>query len=257
MKVTFAYKLWISAFCSFFVATMTSAKEPEGKTSLSGLAAEEKSVTASDGTVRKSGPIEVHDYGWEITSSLSYQQDTGNIQKSGEDKVEKMTDKNMEGDLRLGRLQGDNFEPIFNLNYKKTDRQIGSWKSTQSMMGWGIGAIFNIPISPYQRDENFWKYNAPLFGSATWIPYGGFILESKNFSYDAGDTLKTTLKAAEMRSKLIFGTRYMLFTHVAVNMWVSLAYDNTKDEVTEKSASGGTLGRVVLEAKLFSFSVLF
>lgn len=249
-------KLSLLLAVPFAFSTPGNAKEPEGKTSLSGLAAEQNNPNP-DNAARKSGPIEVHDYTWELTSSLGYRQDTGNIQKSGESTTEKMTEKQATGDLRLGRLQGDNFEPFFTLNYDKTDRQIGTWKSTQSMMGWGIGAIFNIPISPYQRDENFWKYNAPLFGSATWIPYGGFVLESKSFSLDSGDTLKTTLKASELRSKLIFGTRYMLFTHVALNSWISVAYDNSKDEVTEKDPTGGTLGRVVLEARLLSFSFLF
>ena len=249
-----AYKMWVILVSSWLLTFSVQGKEPEGKTSLSGLAAEEKSA---DGMGHKTGPIEVHDYNWEIASALTYQQDAGSIKKSGEDTSEKMTEKELEGNFRLGLLQGDNFEPIFSINYCKTYRQIGSWKSTQSMMGWGICAIFNIPISPYQRDENFWKYNAPLFGSATWIPYGGFVLESKSFALDSGDTLKTTLKASEMRSKLLFGTRYMLFNHVALNTWVSVAYDNSKDEVTEKDASGGTLGRVVLEAQIFSFSVLF
>ncbi len=240
----------------FVFSATGKAKEPEGKTSLSGLAAEQNNPNP-DNASRKSGPIEVHDYAWEITSSFGYRQDAGDIQKPNDSTVQKMTEKQITGDLRLGHLQGDNFEPFLTINYDKTDRQIGNWKSTQSMMGWGIGAIFNIPISPYQRDENFWKYNAPLFGSATWIPYGGFILESKSLSLDSGETLKTTLRASELRSKLLFGARYMLFTHVALNSWISLTYDNSKDEVTEKDSTGGTLGRVVLDARILSFSVLF
>ena len=254
--MSYLHKIGFFVAGSWILAMNMQGKELEGKTSLSGLAAEEN-TPSSDGTAKKSGPIEVHDYGWEMMSSIAYQQDTGNIQRTGEDKVEKMTDKDLNVDLQMGRLQGDNFEPILGITYNKADRIIGTWKSTQSTIGWGLGVLFNIPISPYQRDENFWKYNAPLFGSATWIPYGGFMIESKAIAYDSEDTSKTTLKSSEIRSKLIFGTRYMLFTHVALNTSVSVAYDSSKDEVTEKKSSGGTLGRVLFEAKLLSFSILF
>ena len=195
------------------------------------------------------------DYDYELMTSLGVNYDTGSLNKAGED-AENFNNQTVYFDLMSGILFGDHFEPILEVSLSQTTNTIGDYSETKSNLIWGLGALFNIPTgskpSKIKQDAN-----TPAFANSTWIPFGGFVFSGTSHDESGGSATKTTIAESGLRTKLIFGSRYMLYPHIGLNFWLRLSYEQSASEVTEPDTTGGTVNKLSIQSNLLSFTMFF
>lgn len=197
---------------------------------------------------------DILDYRYELQASFDILNHSGSLQKSG-DQAEDFNENIYKLTFSGGMLLGDNFEPILEFSYKSAAKTIGDFENTSAHTSWGLGALFNIPTG--DMPKNSYRLNAPLLANSKWIPYGGFIIGSQSHTESGGIAAKTDISENGIRTKLIFGTRYMIFPHLAFNMWLRMSYEQSASEVSESGKTGGTLSKLAIDGKLLSFSIFF
>ena len=193
------------------------------------------------------------DYDYEFMGTASVVQDAGSIQRVGGEK-EDFSETNMEVRLLSGIILGNNFEPVFEIAYVNKAKTIGEYREIIGGLIWGLGVLFNVPLGEWPAKSR--GLNAPLWTTSDWVPYGGFLIESISFNDEGGTKDKVTLAESEMRTKIIFGTRYLIYPHLALNLWLRLSYENINNEAKSSESHGGSLDRMAIDINLFSFSVL-
>ena len=197
----------------------------------------------------------VLDYDYEFMTSVGVNFDTGSLNKTGED-AEKFNNQTVFVDLMTGVLFGDHFEPIFEASYTQTTNIIGDYKETKNNLNWGLGALFNIPTGG-KPDKSGADANAPAFANSDWIPFGGFIFSGTSHDESGGNGTNTTIVESGLRTKLIFGSRYMLYPHIGLNFWIRMSYEQSASEVTEPDKTGGTVDKLSIQSNLLSFTMFF
>lgn len=194
---------------------------------------------------------EIHPYKIELSASLDLDLSTGVLNKTGET-PEKFSETKLMTETTFGYLVSPTFEPIVEIDYTQSGITIGDFEKTTSTLKWSAGALFNMPIANGVTDV------ALAFTSAKWIPYGGFLLSGQSLKETTASTASpTSLGSSLLNSKLVFGTRYFLYPHIALNFWVRLSYTSSSSEVSSEAASGGAFNKLNAMVRLMSFSFLF
>lgn len=200
-------------------------------------------------------PEPVLDYRYEVMMTAGVRTVVGTLNKTN-DEQQKISTMAYSLTVQNGFLVGDHFEPFYELDYKRLSREIGDFSDTSSKIDWGVGAIFNVPVSKKGK-LGLSGGNAPLFSKARWVPYGGFALSSVGNSEADRFGSETKIAEKELHTSLIVGTRYLFIRNLGLNFWLRLSYEKSSNEVTETSKTGGSLSKLIVTANLFSFTVLF
>ena len=193
-----------------------------------------------------------NDYNQEIMASVDFQRITSTLNRSG-DTASTAVSQGYTINVRHGLFMGDNFEPFYEISYDIKIESTDDVPKTTKDLGWGIGALFNIPIvrDGAVRGD---KGNAPALAVSNWIPYGGIVVSSMGNNGTVGSVSATE---TGIHTSLILGSRYIIYPHVSVQSSLRFSYEKSSNLVIDSGQAGGELSKVTLKINLLSFSVLF
>ncbi len=253
--------LFVFSCCLFPVNSLLHAEKSQGSslsTQTQALAQRGGQNSANNEEQNNTGKKKRSDeYNFEIFATLDYKKNQGSL-KTSEDKTEDFNRQTIEFDFMAGALLGNSFEPVLEVSYLKQDVVVGNFVSAGNNMSFGGGFLFNVPlISDYSTAETP-KSNITLLSHAKIIPYGGFLINSSTMAESSKFKNEIKIGGSELRSRLIFGLRYMLFKHFSLNMWVKVGYEKSQSRAEESAEkTGGDMARFIIDARLLSFSLLF
>lgn len=205
---------------------------------------------------KKSAPI-YSSYDYEFFGSLQFEQHSGALNKALDETPEEFAQSKLNSKLGIGFLFGDQVEPFIEYSMYTESRTIGNYTASSSVGIWGAGLILNVPLGDSPSSEVVTSYNTPVFSNSTWIPYAGFMFVGKTLADTAGADTQSTVAEVVTQSLLIAGIRYMLYDHLALNMWLRMAMESDVTEADSGEKSGGAITKTTLELNLISFSLLF
>jgi len=169
-------------------------------------------------------------------------------------------------DLAYGYLVNDNVEPFLEVGYKSQTDKVGDILKTESVIEYGLGMIFNLPIPDEEKaaknphDKESLEVATPKLSISRWIPYIGLLIVSRqteNVGKSSTGSDMPNLSHRAMVTKLLFGTRYMIFTNVGLNFSMKVNYRDSESEATAPSTEKGTSQVLTIETNLLSLTLLF
>ena len=156
-----------------------------------------------------------------------------------------------------GYLLGDYTEPFVEILYRTSQEKIEGYTSKARALDWGLGMLFNIPgRNPGESGGSRSEMNAPAFSQATWIPYGGIMLNSESFR-ESASTESSGREKSDFVTKLIFGVRWIPAPHVGLNFGIRASHQKRSDLAETGESQGGETARTTVESRLFAVSLLF
>jgi hypothetical protein len=194
------------------------------------------------------------DYNHEINGYLDFTSASGKV-SSGSTNT-KLNDRSVKGNLGYGYFVSSHVEPVVDVTLNNLSKTTGDYDNAWNNTEWNLGVLFNSPDRALEKDKptKAGEESSPL-SSSRWIPYGGFLVGSRANSQTIG---VTSGSERIMLSKLTAGVRYLLYPHIAMNVWVKASYENSSAKATaDGSDSTGVVSKLILEFRLFSLSVLF
>jgi outer membrane protein W len=202
----------------------------------------------------------------ELKSTVNYNSSTGQVDSG--DKKTKIDQNEIIATLTYGYFASDNVEPFLELTYRTASDKVGDISTSDSLLDWGVGMLFNIPMGPGETEDSQSKRKkrkrGPVNDVATlansiWIPYVGIMLASQTSGTKSTSNLgdESDLSHSDVVTKLIMGTRYMIYPNVGFNFALRLFYQNTASEAKAPNSQKGATQKLTIQADLVSLSLLF
>ena len=197
-------------------------------------------------------------YKHEVNGFLTYDMSSGSITDVSDNSSTELKQSVTGAGVSYGYIADDHLEPIFELQINQAQRTVDSFTSNDQVMDVGFGLLVNLPVAtrPSSPREAAYNWNVPDLMRARWIPYVGFVAGYSSNKADQGETNQSKFTDQGTFTKIIFGTRYMMFDHVALNSSIRVLYESNKSSAEDSSVSGADGTKLRVEARLFSISLL-
>ena len=194
------------------------------------------------------------DYNHEVNGYLDFTYASGKISSGSTNTA--LNERSIKGNLGYGYFISPHVEPVVDVTLNNLSKTTGDYTNAWNNNDWNLGILFNSPDRALEKEKPLkaGEESSPI-SSSRWIPYGGFLVGSRANSQTIG---ATTGSERIGLSKLTAGRRYLLYPHIAMNVWVRASYENSTAKATaDGSSNNGVVSKLILEFRLFSLSVLF
>ena len=201
---------------------------------------------------------------YELLTSLSYDASTGKVSSTPTDSGTTLNETRLGARLGCGFILSDTAEPVMELNYQNKKRKVADFKSSETSIGYGLGVLFNMPMG-IAKDRKSKKRDLddqdgePIaksdFTNATWIPYLGFILNKKTDTESRGATNSTKVSDGDLITKLVIGTRWMVYERVSMNFSLRASYQKSTSTATDGAQVGGSVSKMEIEGRFLELSL--
>jgi hypothetical protein len=186
-------------------------------------------------------------YTHEIQSNLNYDASSGTV-TSGEDTTD-ITKNTVSGRISYGYFASKNVEPFIEVLYRSVEEDVGGIATTESKIDYGLGMLFNLPDDPKPKNKK-----GKSEAVSNWEPYVGVLMYSMSSDSDAANS--TTISQKSIVTKLVFGTRYMLYKHIGLNSSIRLYYQDSTSDATSSGDASGAKSETTYEIQLVGLTLL-
>ena len=197
-------------------------------------------------------------YRHELNGSLSYDMSNGSTTDIADNSKTELKQSIIGAGVSYGYIVDDHLEPIIELQFRQDQRTVDNFTSNDQVMDVGFGLLVNLPVAgrPSSPREAATNWDVPDFMRAKWIPYVGFLAGYNSNTAEQGESNQSKFTDQGTFTKVIFGTRYLVFDHVALNSSVRILYESNKSSAEDSNVSGADGSKLRVEARLFSISLL-
>ncbi|MFW7380206.1 MAG: hypothetical protein ACOH5I_15440 [Oligoflexus sp.] len=193
----------------------------------------------------------------EFSGSFTYAHSSGATESEAEDSTGNTAVKGSGIDLTMtyGYFLQNLAQPTIEVRYRSDTHKIGDLSAAANTLEFGFGVLFNVPIGQRDKDAD---PSLGRFHNAKYIPFGGVMLTKMGVEQSHQNNEKTSVTANEIVTKLVFGTRYLLYPNIALGSSIRTFYQSENTTHTVSDTEGGKAGnRLTVEARLISLSLLF
>ncbi len=196
-------------------------------------------------------------YVHEVNGWMNFDMSTGNVKDAATSASTEIGQTLIGMQLGYGYLINDNLEPLLEVQFKQDTRTVDKFTREEQTMDIAFGLLVNLPVvsKPASARDAATQWNVPAFMRAKWIPYIGFLAGFSQSTADQGDASKSKFSDDGTFTKIVFGARYMIFDHVALNSSVRVLYESNNSSAEGATVAGADGSKLRIETRLLSLSM--
>ncbi|MEZ4743872.1 MAG: hypothetical protein R3B45_15745 [Bdellovibrionota bacterium] len=187
----------------------------------------------------------------EISSGINYGMSAGSVKTADQDAKTTLSDNDLKARVSYGIILNDNIEPIIEAQYNQSKRKVADFIEDDVSYTFALGLLLNLPIESSRKGNK----TSSSFLNASWVPYLGFLLGVGSFNSKTGNETLVSSTDAGTYTNLIFGARYLIYPHVAINMSLRLLYEQNQNEAKTTDEIGATRSELKIDFRLLELSL--
>jgi hypothetical protein len=158
-----------------------------------------------------------------------------------------------------GWLVSDHLEPILEVKYSVLTQKVDTFESKQSLIDIGFGMLVNLPQVSDDRPARDQAGNAvPEIMRANWVPFFGFLIGNSRATGTQGLPADSgVLNDSGTFTKLVAGTRWMIYPHISLNLMIKALYENSTSTAESGDKLGASRSKLKVDMHLLSMSLFF